>query len=152
MAYFSTQERPLDSKRRVVVPQEFRGGATAVYAFPGLREPYIACGGEEFLEELRTEFEGLPRHDPVRRGLEMHFYGARHELTYDSGGRIAVPSALCARFGFGDIVSVMGMKNHFQIWDPKVLSDHQAKVFALVAEQQDLRGISAGANVSGPIS
>lgn len=150
MAYFSTQERPLDSKRRIVVPQEFRAGAASVFAFPGIRGPYVACGGEAFLEELRAEFEDLPRTDPVRRGLEMHFYGARYELPYDSGGRIAVPAALCTRFSFGDTVAVMGMKNHFQIWDPLALADHQAKLWALVAEQQDIRGLSAGASASGP--
>jgi MraZ protein len=98
--FFSTVEKQLDAKRRMVLPAEFREAASGpfggVFCFPSI--------------------DDLPFGDPLRSALETCFYGGLVKLAYDTAGRITLPDSLCQMFGIADDVVVVGMGERFQIW------------------------------------
>ena len=120
MGFFSTFEKQLDGKRRIVVPQEYRallGGAfDGVFCFPSIEADCIEGGGQALFERYRGLIEELPFGDPLRMQLETTVYGGLNKLSFDTAGRITLPDSLCEEFGIGVDVALVGLGDRFQIW------------------------------------
>jgi len=118
--FLSTFEKPLDAKRRIVVPQEFRAAASGpfdgVICFPSVEADCIEGGGQARLDTYLGVIKELAVGEPLRTALETTVIGGLCRLAYDTAGRITLPEALCDRFGLNDWVAVVGMGEHFQIW------------------------------------
>jgi MraZ protein len=119
--FLSTFEKQLDSKRRIVVPQEFRAAAAGsfdgVFCFPSIEADCLEGGGKSLFDRYEALIEELPFGDPLRSSLEFVVYGGMSQLAFDSAGRITLPEKLCEEFGLTDWVVVVGLKDRFQIWD-----------------------------------
>ena len=126
--FLSSHEKPIDAKRRLLVPQEFRAAASipcpgidnfeGVYAFAALDSTSIECGGAAFFAQYSEVIDSYPRLSPVRKALEHHIYAGMHRLAFDTAGRITLPDNLCAQFGLKDHVLLTGLGTSFQIWEP----------------------------------
>jgi MraZ protein len=118
--FFSTVEKQLDAKRRMVLPAEFREAASGpfggVFCFPSIEADCIEGGGQALFDTYKTLIDDLPFGDPLRSALETCFYGGLVKLAYDTAGRITLPDSLCQMFGIADDVVVVGMGERFQIW------------------------------------
>jgi MraZ protein len=119
--FLSTFEKQLDSKRRIVVPQEFRAAAAGsfdgVFCFPSIEADCLEGGGKALFDRYEGLIEELPFGDPIRSSLEFVVYGGMSQLAFDAAGRITLPEKLCEEFGITDWVVVVGLKDRFQIWD-----------------------------------
>lgn len=120
MGFFSTFEKQLDGKRRIVVPSEYRsevvGAFNGVYCFPSIEADCIEGGGQKLVDRYGALIEELPFGHPQRYALELSIYGGLHTLSFDTAGRITLPDALCDEFGITDWVAVVGLGERFQIW------------------------------------
>ncbi len=118
--FLSTFEKQLDSKRRIVVPQDFRAAAAGsfdgVFCFPSIEADCLEGGGGDLFDRYVALIEELPFGDPLRSSLEFRVYGEMHRLSFDAAGRITLPEKLCEEFGLTDWVVVVGLKDRFQIW------------------------------------
>ena len=129
--FLSTFEKQLDSKRRIVVPLEFRAAAGAglfsgVFCFPSIEADCLEGGGKPLFDRYQGVIEELPFGDPLRFALETTVLAGMHELAFDSAGRIVLPEILCDEFGLKDWVSVVGLGDRFQIWDREAFRAHRA--------------------------
>jgi MraZ protein len=128
--FLSTFEKQLDSKRRIVVPQEFRALASGpfdgVFCFPSIEADCLEGGGQALFQRYQTVIEELPFGDPVRSALETTVLGGLFRLAFDSAGRITLPEALCEQFGLTDWVAVVGLGDRFQIWSREAFQAHRA--------------------------
>jgi MraZ protein len=116
----STFERPLDAKRRIVVPLEFRaavaGPFDGIFCFPSVEADCIEAGGKALFdrnEALIAEFEVG---DPLRYALEFTLRGGMAQLAFDTAGRVTLPETLCETFGLSEQVVLVGLGERFQIW------------------------------------
>jgi MraZ protein len=120
LGFFSTFEKQLDGKRRIVVPSDFRaevaGPFDGVFCFPSIEADCIEGGGQKLFERYQGLIEELPFGDPVRSALETSVYGGLCRLSFDTAGRITLPDALCEMFGIESDVAVVGLGDRFQIW------------------------------------
>ena len=120
--FFSTFEKQLDSKRRIVVPQEFRAAVSGplafegVVCFPSIEADCIEGGGKALFDRYQALIEELPVGDELRSDLETSVYGGLAKLSFDDAGRITLPPHLCEMFGITDWVAVVGLGDRFQIW------------------------------------
>ena len=118
--FLSAFEKQLDSKRRIVVPQEFRAAAASsfdgVFCFPSIEADCLEGGGKALFDRYEALIEELPFGDPLRSSLEFTVYGGMSQLAFDAAGRITLPEKLCEEFGIADWVVVVGLKDRFQIW------------------------------------
>jgi len=128
--FLSTFDKQLDAKRRIVVPAEFRaltsGPFDGVICFPSIEGDCIEGGGQALFERYDHLIEELEFGDPVRTALETTFYGGIHRLGFDTAGRITLPETLCDSFGLTDWVTVVGLKDRFQIWPREAFQAHRA--------------------------
>jgi MraZ protein len=121
--FLSTFEKQLDSKRRIVVPQEFRAAAgppeasfDGVFCFPSIEADCLEGGGRTLLSRYQGLMDELAFGDPLRSALEFTVLGQMRQLAFDTAGRIVLPEALCEQFGLTDWVAVVGLGDRFQIW------------------------------------
>ena len=136
--FLSTFEKQLDAKRRIVVPQEFRGLAAGpfegVFCYPSIEADCLEAGGQALFQSQQATIEELPFGDPLRTALETSLYGGLSRLAFDTAGRITLPEALCQMFGLTEWVAVVGMGDRFQIWDRDAFQAHRADQRRLARE------------------
>lgn len=147
--FFSSHEKPLDAKRRVLVPQDFRAAASVavegiepfdgVYCFAAIDAGCLECGGAAFFATYRDVINEYPRLSATRKALEHRFYAAMQKLNFDAGGRITLPEALCERFGLKDTVLLTGLGDSFQIWAPEAYETYRKAQDGLVLEAMKKR-------------
>jgi MraZ protein len=128
--FLSTFEKQLDSKRRIVVPLDFRAAAAGpfdgVFCFPSIEADCIEGGGRALFDQYQALIEELPFGDPLRSALETSIYGGMNQLAFDTAGRITLPEALCEELGLTDWVAVVGLGERFQIWPRDAYRAHRA--------------------------
>ena len=73
LVFISTFEKQLDSKRRIVVPQDFRaqtaGPFDGVFCFPSIEADCIEGGGKSLFDRYVGVIEELEFGDPIRSAL-----------------------------------------------------------------------------------
>jgi len=118
--FFSTFEKQLDMKRRIVVPAEFRavvaGPFDGVFCFPSVEADCIEGGGKALFDRNEALINELDPGDPLRFSLEFTLRGGMARLSFDTAGRITLPENLCDMFGLTDWVTVVGLGDRFQVW------------------------------------
>ena len=127
--FLSTFEKQLDSKRRIVVPQDFRAAVSGpfdgIFCFPSIEADCLEGGGKSLFDRYVALIEELEFGDPLRTALETSAYGGMNQLSFDTAGRITLPEALCTQFGLTDWVAVVGMGDRFQIWERDAFRAHR---------------------------
>ena len=128
--FFSTFEKQLDAKRRIVVPLEFRaltaGPFDGVICFPSVEADCIEAGGKALLDQYVGLMDELDFGDPLRSALEFTVMGGMAQLGYDTAGRITLPETLCDQFGLSSDVVLVGLRDRFQIWEREAFQARRA--------------------------
>ncbi len=129
--FLSTIERQLDSKRRIVLPADFRAAATGlfdgVFCFPSIEADCLEAGGQGLFDTYKGVIDELPFGDPLRSALEISVLGGMAKIAWDSAGRITLPEAMCQECGLTDWVSVVGLGDRFQIWSREAFAAHRER-------------------------
>jgi len=127
--FWSTIDRQMDAKRRIVLPAEFRAVASGpfdgVFCFPSIEADCIEGGGQALFDDYNGLIRGLPLGDPLRSALETTIFGGMAKMAWDPAGRVTLPEHLCEMFGLSDWVSVVGMGDRFQIWSKPAFAAHR---------------------------
>jgi MraZ protein len=141
--FLSSHEKPLDAKRRLLVPQDFRASALAphddvepfegLYCFAAIDAACIECGGAAFFAGYRDVINAIPKFTPARKAMEHRIYAAMQRLSFDTAGRITLPETLCERFNLNGNVLITGLGDSFQIWNPDAYRAYMAEQEALVS-------------------
>lgn len=127
--FLSTFEKQLDAKRRIVLPAEFRAalaGAAEVHLFQSIRSDCIEGGGDVLIQRYEAMADELEFGDELRDSIERQVFGDGLRLAFDSAGRITLPEALCAEYGFDDWVVLIGMRDRFEIWEREAYRANRA--------------------------
>lgn len=128
--FLSTFEKQLDSKRRIVVPHEFRAALSpsfdGVFCFPSIEADCLEGGGKALFDRYQALIGELPFGDPLRSAMETCVLGGMARLSFDDAGRITLPPALCDMFDLTDWVVVVGLGERFQIWSRDAFQAHRA--------------------------
>ena len=130
-------EGRIDKKGRVTVPAEFRAllnaqGGQRLHVFPSPAgaddPPSIDVVSEERMQRMAEAIGKVNPYTPQGRALAA-FMGQTVELTWsEPEGRITVPQWLLDHAGIADTLLFVGANDSFQIWQPKLRSDFDAKV------------------------
>jgi len=125
--FISTFEKQLDSKRRIVAPQEFRATVApfdGLFCFPSIEADCIEGGGKVLFDSYASLIDEFAFGDPVRTALETSIMGGMVQLGFDTAGRITLPEAFCEQFKLTDWVVLVGMRDRFQIWSRDAYQTH----------------------------
>jgi len=151
--FHSTFEKPLDAKRRIVVPMDFRaavaGPFDGVFCYPCVEADCIEGGGKALYDRNEALINEFEVGDPIRYSLEFTLRGGMARLSFDTAGRITLPEHLCDMFGITEWVVVVGLGDRFQIWDRGAFEaardQHRLAARQGLRERAELRRAVAGA-------
>ena len=126
---FGNYELTLDEKNRLLVPSDIRKAwnpedAESLVIVPGVNRK-LWLYTEKFYEQMaaRMESELGPEEDKVLNDI-LNF-GTAQRLEMDKNGRVLISEKLVKKVQLGREVTVVGMRDHIEIWNRSQWSAHE---------------------------
>ena len=120
-------EHTLDSKGRLAIPARFRSqighGAVLSKGMGSCLSLYTLERWEERSNELVTHMAS----DELR-DFERRIYPSACEVELDGQGRIVVPAKLRSYAKLETNVTIIGVRDHMEIWDRKTWQSYQERL------------------------
>ena len=137
--YFGTYEHTLDDKGRLLIPRKIKenlGSESALYIMQGF-EGSIAVYDKEAFEKLTKDVNSLNFYKKNSRDYLRIALSSVYELTIDKVGRIQIPTQVLNKFKISKEVTIIGVNDHFEIWDKEAFVTYQNEAserFSEIAE------------------
>jgi len=115
--FFSNYQHSLDDKGRVFIPKKYREALASIFMLTtGLDYCLIAYPMDEW-EKFIDELDSIPYTDTDGRYFVRNFMSNAVECEMDKQGRIVIQQEQRNYAGLEKDVSIVGVGNHFEIWD-----------------------------------
>ena len=139
--FFGQFNHTIDEKNRLMIPRRMREEAgVKVYilkGFDGCLSVYKANTFEEVVKSLSSlSFNQKDSRDYMRNQLASAF-----EIDVDKQGRIQIPTQIMNKYGLSKEVTVIGVGDHFEIWNSDKYAEYEKGVsesFEEIAEKIQL--------------
>lgn len=110
----------IDPKGRLSIPSKFRedlreSGSDRLVIAPNGKA--LDVWPEDKWRAHEEKIAQLPQLDPDRRQYQYVYLSAGLDVILDPHGRIQILQAYRERYGLAKNVLIVGMLNHFEIWD-----------------------------------
>ncbi len=115
--FFGKYYHSLDDKGRLMIPSKMREQAgNRVYVIRGF-EGCLSVYKESDFQIYVQSLANLPYTHKQTRDVQRLGLSSTIELDVDKQGRIQIPTQTLAEYHFSKDVVVVGVMNHFEIWD-----------------------------------
>ena len=137
--YFGTYEHTLDDKGRLLIPRKIKenlGSESSLYIMQGF-EGSIAVYDKDAFEKLTKDVNSLNFYKKNSRDYLRIALSSVYELTIDKVGRIQIPTQVLNKFKISKEVTIIGVNDHFEIWDKEAFVTYQNEAserFSEIAE------------------
>ena len=138
--YFGYFEHILDDKGRLVLPRKMREGlseGSTLYVLKGF-DGCLSVYNESDFQKLVEEVSNISYNKKNSRSYLRVVLGSVVELTLDKVNRVQLPAQILNKYHIGKNVSLLGVGDHFEIWDLNAYKVYEAeamKNFEEVAEK-----------------
>ncbi len=127
--FLGEYEHTIDSKGRIAVPARFRGQLDhGAVISKGMGTCLAVCTMERW-EEKSAELVAGKTNDEIR-DFERLIYPSASEVELDGQGRMIIPAKLRSYARLENDVTVVGVRDHFEIWGRGIWQEYQAKLEA----------------------
>ena len=137
--YFGSYEHSLDDKGRLLIPRQLKGGleqGSKLYILKGY-EGCLSIYNEDEFVKLSKDCSSLSFNKKNSRDYLRLMLSSVTELIVDKVGRIQLPTSLINKYQIGKQVIIIGVGDHFEIWDFNHFNEYQAEAnerFEQIAE------------------
>lgn len=128
--YFGSYEHALDEKGRLLLPKKIKEGlegSSLLYIMKGFEGCLSVYNEDEFLK-LTKECETISFNKKNSRAYLRLVLSSVVELSIDKVGRIQLPSQILNKYQIGKQVTIIGVGDHFEIWDLNKFNSYQSEV------------------------
>ncbi len=141
--FFGTYERTLDAKNRLQLPSKLvKETPEHFYLLRGF-EGSISIYEENEFNSYLANLEKMNFLSEKARTYMRLALSSVEVLDVDSHGRISLSSSTMKRYKLSSEIVIIGVLDHFEIWDRKAYEDYQAKndeTYEQIAEDLSLLG------------
>ena len=137
--YFGSYEHSLDEKGRLLIPRKLKEGLSEgsnLYILKGF-EGCIAVYNEDEFKKLTEECSKISFNKKNSRDYLRLVLSSVTNLVVDKVGRIQLPTPVLNKYEIGRQVMIIGVGDHFEIWDLNKFNIYQAEAnenFEQIAE------------------
>ena len=124
--YFGQYNRSLDEKGRLLIPKKLKGEGNKYYVLRGF-EGCLSIYEEDKFLKLLEKIQNMDYFDEDSRHLIRIMSSSIQELPLDSHGRILLGKDLLDDYRIGREVVLIGVIDHFEIWDSLAYASYQLK-------------------------
>lgn len=141
--YFGTYQRNLDNKFRLQLPNKLvKEMPERFYLLRGF-EGSISIYEEKDFDKYLSSLEKMSYFEEKARTYMRLALSSVEEMPVDSHGRISLGQAIVKRYQISNEVVLIGVLDHFEIWDKKAYEEFEAKNSASYEKiAEDLGNIS----------
>ena len=137
--YFGTYEHSLDDKGRLLIPRRLKDGlneGSLLFIMKGY-EGCISVYNEDEFNKLVKECSSISFNKKNSRAYLRMMLSSVVDLKVDKVGRIQIPTPVLAKDEIGKQVVIIGVGDHFEIWDLVKFNEYQKEAndnFESIAE------------------
>ncbi|MBI2766020.1 MAG: hypothetical protein HYX53_08940 [Chloroflexi bacterium] len=117
MGFLGRADYLLDDKKRVPMPPKYRVSFDAPAILTTGEDPCVSVYTQDGFDAAGAEVTARTNNDEDGRRIRRKFFGNAEPVAKDAQGRLLVPQRLIDYAGLGRDVVVVGMDDHFEIWD-----------------------------------
>jgi MraZ protein len=122
--FFGNYQHNLDNKGRLMIPSKMRDEAgERLYIMKGYEGCLSVFKESAFASEIQKN-NLLPFNQKNARDYVRLQLSSVAELEVDKQGRIQLPTQLLSEYKIGKSVYVIGVSDHFEIWDTAAWSEY----------------------------
>src|SRR5438067_11301105 len=125
--FLGEYEHTIDAKGRMAVPakyrQQIKEGAVVSKGMGICLSVHPMKRWEEKSAELASN-----KNNEELRDIERRLYATASEIELDAQGRMIIPARLRVYAQLGNEVSVVGVRDHFEIWDRAAWQEYQEQL------------------------
>ena len=139
--FLSTFINKLDKKGRVSVPASFRLALSGqsfqgIVAFRSYKLSAIEGMGIDRMQRLSDSVDQLDLFSEAQDDLTTSIFADAQTLALDGDGRVILPNLLLEHAKINEAIACVGRGATFQLWNPQLFEEHQAKARQRVQEKQ----------------
>ena len=130
--FFGHYEHTLDEKGRLLLPRKIKDELkdnSSLYVLKGFEGCLAVYSEEEFLK-LTKECEKISFNKKNSRSYLRAVLSSVIELSIDKVNRIQIPKDTLSRFHIAKNVIIIGVGDHFEIWDSESYQKYELEVNA----------------------
>jgi MraZ protein len=117
--FLGTFDYKVDNKGRVPLPPKFRAEfMDGLVITHGIEKDYIEIHTKANYEKIAGDLTTAGVSNSAQRMLNRRVFGSAHELELDAQGRISLPAALRQLTQIEDAVTLVGVNDHIELWNP----------------------------------
>ena len=136
--FYGYYEHNLDDKGRLMIPSKIREGlsSSSLYVIKGF-EGCLSVYPEVAFTKLCQFLESLAYENKEARSYIRNVLSSVIQLNVDKLGRIQIPTLALNKYGISHQVAVLGVGNHFEIWDLekyKLYDEENSKSYEDIAD------------------
>lgn len=140
--FLSTYKNKIDSKLRVSVPAQFRSviaksSFNGIIIYKSISNNCLEGCGIERLEDITQMIDNLDPFSDEREAFATTILGGSHQLSFDTEGRIVLPSELVKELNISKTAVFIGKGRSFEIWSEDEFSKHFEKSKSLASQNRD---------------
>ena len=126
--YFGTYRRTVDEKGRLQIPPKLLSDKNekTLYVLKGF-EGCLSVYPPEAFDALVAKLQSLSYTDEASRAYIRVASASIVEMTIDAHGRISLGKELLESYKIKGEVTLVGVIDHFEIWEPKLQQEYFAK-------------------------
>ncbi|MBV8694649.1 MAG: division/cell wall cluster transcriptional repressor MraZ [Chloroflexi bacterium] len=125
--FLGEYEHTVDAKGRIAVPARYRAKMDRGAVISKGMGPCLAVYTMDRWEEKSAELVAGKSNDELR-DFERLIYPSASEVDLDSQGRMMIPARLRTHADLASEVTVVGVRDHFEIWDRKAWQAYQEQL------------------------
>ena len=134
--FMGSHHNRLDAKGRVSIPASFRNRlkdaspdreTAQLVLRPSHRHSCIEGWSAADFHQIGAGMGRLDVFSDAQDDLTFAFYADAAELIADKEGRIILPDILASHAGLTDAVVFVGLRDHFEIWEPNAAARRRAE-------------------------
>lgn len=144
----------VDKKNRLAIPAAIRKAMKPDVDGEGFyinvgRDGHLWLYGKQYYDKMAGEMEATLNPTPEQQAFNRRYFALTEELDWDSQGRVVLPEAKIKLVGLGKEVTLVGSRDHLELWNRAEWEKHQAAIYAeittqAVEERPEQRGLTGG--------
>lgn len=129
-------DHALDAAGRVAIPARLRDAFRGEIRLVHLFEPCINVYTEEGWQRISQRLQGLDTFRTGARALGRQLWSRAHPVEPDRQGRVLIPQKLrdAANLAVNQPVTVLGVDDHLELWNPDLWAQERARWETQLAE------------------
>lgn len=125
--YFGTYQRNLDNKYRLQIPNKLVSALPDCFYLLRGFEGALSIYDKETFDKFLSSLEKMSYMDSKMRTYMRLALSSVETLEVDSHGRITLGSATASKYKISNEVTIIGVLDHFEVWDRKAYDEFEAK-------------------------